>query len=160
MSNKKVRKNYIVRAFHTTIFIGFLFWIYCAAFGSYAFPYGLVMAACALGLLFMALPEYDKMIRQKPQSVLRRRLVWVVSTLTLIVVLMLLWGVAQDVMGIRCTGFFGVQWSCVTSAQILLVLTALNPLVFIPLAACLIVAFIYAWAADPKPPAPTRQSPQ
>lgn len=93
-------------------------------------PVGLVMSIASIVLLFMVIPAYTVAIRGRRQSSFNTIAVWVVTAASYAVALFLLSGLAQDLMGVRCIGLFGVQASCVSNAELGIVAVAFNPFVY------------------------------
>lgn len=132
--------DYVVAAVNLFGFVGLAVITYFLIFNSLSFPAAFILAIPALSLLILSMPEYDKLIWRKPQTILGRNTVWILTLAIFIVFILLLWGYLA---GTTCSGFFGSKWSCAFSVYLFLSLTVFNPVVFPFVAAPFIAIFFH-----------------
>ena len=147
MKNKPHKKqkratplDYVIATANLFGFIGLAIITYFLIFNSANFPLNFMLAVPALSLLFLSMPEYDKLIWRKPQTILGRNTVWILTLSVSIVFILLLWGYLA---GVTCTGIMGAKWSCAASVYYVLMFTVFHPFVFLFIAAPFIGIFLY-----------------
>lgn len=57
-------------------------------------------------------------------------------------------GVVQDLLGVRCSGFFGVQQSCLSTWAFTPSFLLLHPLFYLPMAGLLIILLVLGWREE------------
>ena len=79
----------------------------------------------------------------------------IVTGIVALTLLYLAFGWVQDMLGVRCTGFFGVTESCVESARFTIYFLLFNPFVLIP--AVLALSFMFVRGLQEANPTATKR---
>jgi hypothetical protein len=109
---------------------------------SYAEPYDMYSRLSAILITITAVYGVYAVTTQRKTTRLFSAAMYTISSLIVLAVAFLLYGVIKDTIGATCTGFFGTPSSCATGEVLIVMFTVLHPYTLMALGILLLAALV------------------